>query len=97
MNNNERVSVGLVLWGACIATSKVLDNKREYSESQLTEVVNGLRKRAGAHPIHRTGQGIACLYMTRIDEGRFINFERFPRNSAPRRHEQIFLETKNKK
>jgi hypothetical protein len=97
MNDNERVSVGQVLWSACIATSKVLDNKRQYSEDQLTEVINVWKERGEADSIHRKGQEIACLYMTRVGERRFINFERFPRNSAPRRHEQIFVENKSKK
>jgi hypothetical protein len=92
MDDNERLSVGLVLWSACVATSKALDNRREYSEAQLTNVVNVLRERADAHAIHRSGQEIACLYMNRVGEGRFINFQRFPGNSAPRTYEQICRE-----
>jgi hypothetical protein len=89
MSRNERVSTGLILWSACIATAKILDNRRGYSQAQLTEIVNILKERAEANAIHRTGQEIACLYMIRVDEGQFINFERFPENSAPRRHQSL--------
>ena len=86
---NERVSVGLTLWSACIATAKTLDNRRQYSEVQLTEIVNTLKERAEADAIYRTGQEIGCLYMVRVDERQFINFERFSENSAARKYQSI--------
>jgi len=65
----------------CISTAKILDNRRQYSEAQLTEIVNTLKERAEADDIYRAGQEIGCLYIVRVDERQFINFERFPEDS----------------
>lgn len=87
LSDSQIVSLGLMLWNACISTSKVLDNRREYSQSQLTELANILEERAEENIIYRRGQEIACLYMIQVGQGQFINFERFSLNSAPRRHQ----------
>jgi len=88
-DDSSLLNIGFRLWGGCLSVAKMLDNRRNYSATQLDGNTSGLATISETDSNHKNGQEIACLFMVGRRQKSFIDFERFPKNSAPRRYQNL--------